>query len=157
MVVFCLLACYAFWVPRNRLEDTGRSPEVQAFWNATGLFFLACSLGCLQNLWGLVGKVVPGLGKRFFYEPIPIWLVMILIVWFIGLGLRRHLGRRALWLAALPLAPLIDLRLEHAGAKHLAAGVFAWLCALAILPRTAPPPAPGAAQPAEPTPAARPT
>ncbi len=133
LIVFFILACHAFWAGRRGSDDRLQAPEVRGFWNVVGVFFLACSLGFVQNLWGLLGKLVPGMGRRHFYEPIPIWLSLILAVWVIGWSLRRSLGRRALILLALPLAPLIDLRLEHLGAKHLAAGVFALLCAAVLL------------------------
>jgi hypothetical protein len=133
LIVFLILAAHAFWVAR-RATDGHPPPEVRGFWNVVSVFFLACSLGCVQNLWGLFGKVVPGLARRPFYEPIPIWTVLILIVWTIGWSLRRPLGRRAMILLALPLAPVIDLRLEHLAATHLAAGLFALLCAVVLLP-----------------------
>ena len=133
MILFFALACYAFWVPRRGAGAAPRPAEVRAFWNVVGMFFLACSVGFMQNLWGLVGKLVPGLARRHFYEPIPTWVLLVLIVWTIGWALRRRLGWRGLCLLALPLAPWLDLRLEHLARTHLAAGLFAFLCGIALL------------------------
>lgn len=133
LILFFVLACHAFWMPRRQPYRPAPPGEVRAFWNVAGAFFLACSLGFVQNLWGLVGKVIPHLARRHFYEPILMWLTLILVVWVIGWSLRRRLGLRALVLLALPLAPLIHLRLEHLASKHLAAGLFACLCAVALL------------------------
>lgn len=133
LALFFLLACYAFWMPRRTGGGAAPPAEVRGFWNMVGVYFLACSLGFVQNLWGLVGHVVPGLGKRHFYEPIPVWMLVVALAWAIGWILRRELGQRGLLLLALPLAAVVDLRLEHAAAKHLAAGLFACLCALAML------------------------
>lgn len=132
-VVFFLLACYAFWVPLNRPEESARSLEVRGFWSAVGLFFLTCSVGSMQNLWGFVGKLIPGLAKRWFYEKFPIWVVLIVVVWCIGLALWQRRDLRLLWLLAAPLAMTIRLQLSHVARGDLAYGILALLCAIAIL------------------------
>jgi hypothetical protein len=127
-----LLFCYAFWAPRHRRAEDA-PPEVWGFWTATGIFFLACSIGTMQNLWQPFGRLVPGLSRRMFYEVIPLWIAMLLVVFFIGLALWRWRDRRLLWLLALPLAMTIRLELHHAQRQDLATGLFALLCALALM------------------------
>ena len=132
-VVFFLLACYAYWVPRHRHDEGARSPEVRGFWAAAGLLFLALSIGSMQNFWGLLARVVPGLTKPWFYDQAPLWLCLVLAGLFIGLALWRRGDRRLLLLLLLPLAMWIRVDLQHAARRHLAGGLFAGLCAVALM------------------------
>lgn len=127
-----LLSCYAFWVPRHRRAEDAPA-EVWGFWTATGIFFLACSLGTMQNLWQPFGRLVPGLARRMFYEKVPLWILMLVVVFSIGLALWRRRDTRLLWLLVLPLAMTIRLELHHPARQDLATGLFALLCGLALM------------------------
>ena len=134
MIVFLLLACWAVWAPHHLARGGRYEAEVRGFWSAVGLFFLISSITTIQNVWGFVGKVVPGLGKRWFYEPHPVLVVVSGFLLFVGLALWRRQRWRALWLLGLPVVAWLDLRLVHPAAEQLANGLLALLCALALLP-----------------------
>ena len=132
-ILFFIIACYAFWVPRHRSDDGRSSLEVQGFWSPVALFFLLCSLGTMQNLWGLVGRVIPGLSRRWFYEKVPLWILLLAVVSWIGLVLWQRRHRMTLWLLAVPLVWLVRMEVPHPSRKDLAMGLLACLCGLALM------------------------
>jgi len=133
LAVFLLLASYAFWVPLNRPDDLARVQELRGFWSPAGFFFLLCSIGTLQHFWPLFLRYVPGLSRNLFVHRVPLWIVMIGVVWVIGLGLWRRRDWRLLWLPAAPLGMMISLRLDHVARKDLSLGLFACICAVALM------------------------
>jgi hypothetical protein len=132
-VAFFLLACYAYWTPFHRWRAGFRASEVRGFWAAAGTMFLACSIGAIQNLWGLVGGLVPGLRRDWFIQPVPTYVALILAAWLMGLTLYGPRNRRPLWLLALPLTIVVFYRIDPRFQMHLAAGLFALICAAAFL------------------------
>jgi hypothetical protein len=133
VVVFFVLACNAYWVPRREHQATCQAPEVKAFWNVIALFFLACSLGFMQNFYFLLWRLIPGTGRAAFYDSITLYFVLIPTVWFFALSLRRTRPGPLVSLLALLVVPVIDLHLGHATASYLAAGIFAFLCSFVFL------------------------
>lgn len=133
---FLLLASYCFWVPFHRSPESAGFAEVRGFWAAFGLLFLFCSIGNIQNLWGLVNGIVPGLNRNWFQQMVALYMGLNLAALFVGCALWRRRGKRLLWLLGLPLTLVIIYNLHHPSRKELAAGVYAVICILAFMRAT---------------------
>jgi hypothetical protein len=131
--VYMALSWYAFWVPTHRRGDRRHTPEIRGFWAAVGLLFLACSVGTIQNFWGVFGGYIYALRREVFDQPVPLYVLLILAAWFFGFALGASRNRRPWLLLLLPLTLVIFYRVAPVFQLHLAAGVFALLCTLIFM------------------------
>ncbi len=90
----------------------------------------------MQNLYVFLGRV-PGMLREQFEQAAPLWLLLLVVTWFVGLALWQRRDRRTLWLLGVPGAALFHLFVDHVARWELATGVLAWLCALALMRRDA--------------------